>query len=76
SLDKSEMKTQDALYHQPYLFLIQNQKPTTSLLHRQFTIPYNPPSTLIDHLKPNQLIPPQKPTKPTQILLDLQNHHV
>uniref|UniRef100_UPI0011AB0DEC DNA translocase FtsK n=1 Tax=Staphylococcus saprophyticus TaxID=29385 RepID=UPI0011AB0DEC len=64
------------LYHQTYLFLIQQQKPTTSLLQTQFTIPYNPPSTLIHHLQPNQLIPPQKRSKPTQILVHLHTHHL
>ncbi|MGK8481873.1 DNA translocase FtsK [Staphylococcus epidermidis] len=75
-VDKSEMKSEDALYDEAYLFVIEKQKASTSLLQRQFRIGYNRASRLMDDLERNQVIGPQKGSKPRQILVDLENDEV
>ena len=59
-VDKSEMKSEDSLYDEAYLFVIEQQKASTSLLQRQFRIGYNRASRLIER---NQVIGPQKGSK-------------
>ena len=59
-VDKSEMKSEDSLYDEAYLFVIEQQKASTSLLQRQFRIGYNRASRLMDDLERNQVIGPQK----------------
>ena len=75
-VDKSEMKSEDSLYDEAYLFVIEKQKASTSLLQRQFRIGYNRASRLMDDLERNQVIGPQKANKPRQILVDLDNDEV
>ncbi len=75
-VDKSEMKSEDSLYDEAYLFVIEKQKASTSLLQRQFRIGYNRASRLMDDLERNQVISPQKGSKPRQILVDLDNDEV
>lgn len=75
-VDKSEMKSEDSLYDEAYLFVIEKQKASTSLLQRQFRIGYNRASRLMDDLERNQVIGPQKGSKPRQILVDLDNDEV
>ena len=58
-VDKSEMKSEDALYDEAYLFVIEKQK-LVLLLQRQFRIGYNRASRLMDDLERNQVIGPQK----------------
>ncbi len=43
-----------------YLFVVEQQKASTSLLQRQFRIGYNRASRLMDDLERNQVIGPQK----------------
>ena len=59
-VDKSEMKSEDALYEDAYIFVIEQQKASTSLLQRQFRIGYNRASRLMDDLERNQAIGPQR----------------
>ena len=75
-VEKSEMKSEDSLYDEAYLFVIEKQKASTSLLQRQFRIGYNRASRLMDDLERNQVIGPQKGSKPRQILVDLNNEEV
>ena len=75
-VDKSEMKSEDALYDEAYLFVIEKQKASTSLLQRQFRIGYNRASRLMDDLERNQVIGPQKGSKPRQILVDIDKDEV
>lgn len=75
-VEKSEMKSEDPLYDEAYLFVIEQQKASTSLLQRQFRIGYNRASRLMDDLENNQVIGPQKGSKPRQILVDLDNDEV
>ncbi|MBD4419420.1 hypothetical protein GUG91_04535, partial [Xanthomonas citri pv. citri] len=51
-------------------------KASTSLLQRQFRIGYNRASRLMDDLERNQVIGPQKGSKPRQVLIDLNNDEV
>ena len=75
-VEKSEMKSEDPLYDEAYLFVIEQQKASTSLLQRQFRIGYNRASRLMDDLESNQVIGPQKGSKPRQILVDLNSDEV
>ena len=50
-VEKSEMKSEDALYDDAYAFVIEKQKASTSLLQRQFRIGYNRASRLMDDLE-------------------------
>lgn len=72
-VDKSEMKSEDALYEDAYIFVIEQQKASTSLLQRQFRIGYNRASRLMDDLERNQVIGPQKGSKPRQVLVNLDD---
>ncbi|MEJ7358527.1 DNA translocase FtsK, partial [Staphylococcus epidermidis] len=74
--DKSEMKSEDALYEDAYIFVIEQQKASTSLLQRQFRIGYNRASRLMDDLERNQVIGPQKGSKPRQVLVNLDDEEV
>ncbi len=56
--------------------LFEQQKASTSLLQRQFRIGYNRASRLMDDLERNQVIGPQKGSKPRQVLIDLNNDEV
>lgn len=75
-VDKSEIKSEDTLYDEAYLFVIEKQKASTSLLQRQFRIGYNRASRLMDDLERNQVIGPQKGSKPRQILVDIDKDEV
>ncbi|UDI78410.1 DNA translocase FtsK [Staphylococcus taiwanensis] len=75
-VDKSEMKSEDTLYDEAYLFVVEQQKASTSLLQRQFRIGYNRASRLMDDLERNQVIGPQKGSKPRQVLIDLDEEEV
>ncbi|MDN5602141.1 MAG: DNA translocase FtsK, partial [Staphylococcus equorum] len=75
-VEKSEMKSEDSLYDEAYIFIIEQQKASTSLLQRQFRIGYNRASRLMDDLERNQVIGPQKGSKPRQILVDLDSDEV
>ena len=55
-VEKSEMKSEDALYDDAYAFVIEKQKASTSLLQRQFRIGYNRASRLMDDLERNNVI--------------------
>ena len=74
-VDKSEMKSEDALYEDAYIFVIEQQKASTSLLQRQFRIGYNR-ARLMDDLERNQVIGPQKGSKPRQVLVNLDDEEV
>ncbi|MCU5746757.1 DNA translocase FtsK [Staphylococcus sp. SQ8-PEA] len=69
-VDKSEMQSEDSLYEEAYAFVVDKQKASTSLLQRQFRIGYNRASRLMDDLEQNQVIGPQKGSKPRQILVE------
>ncbi len=56
-------ESEDALYDEAYLFVVEQQKASTSLLQRQFRIGYNRASRLMDDLERNQVIGPQKGRK-------------
>ena len=75
-VDKSEMKSEDVLYEDAYIFVIEQQKASTSLLQRQFRIGYNRASRLMDDLERNQVIGPQKGSKPRQVLVNLDDEEV
>ncbi|WP_460374501.1 DNA translocase FtsK, partial [Staphylococcus aureus] len=65
-----------ALYDEVYLFVVEQQKASTSLLQRQFRIGYNRASRLMDDLERNQVIGPQKRRKSRQVLIELNNDEV
>ena len=69
-------ESDDPLYKEAYLFVIEQQKASTSLLQRQFRIGYNRASRIMDDLERNQVIGPQKGSKPRQILVDLNDNEV
>lgn len=75
-VEKDNMKSEDDLYEEAYLFVLEKQKASTSLLQRQFRIGYNRASRLMDDLERNQVIGPQKGSKPRQVLVDLENDEV
>ena len=72
----TEKKSEDPLYDEAYLFVVEQQKASTSLLQRQFRIGYNRASRLMDDLENNQVIGPQRGSKPRQVLVDLENGEV
>ncbi|MEJ7540912.1 DNA translocase FtsK [Staphylococcus intermedius] len=72
----SESESDDPLYKEAYLFVLEQQKASTSLLQRQFRIGYNRASRIMDDLERNQVIGPQKGSKPRQILVDLNEGEV
>ncbi|UXR77498.1 MULTISPECIES: DNA translocase FtsK [unclassified Staphylococcus] len=74
--DASAAESDDPLYNDAYLFVIEQQKASTSLLQRQFRIGYNRASRIMDDLERNQVIGPQKGSKPRQILVDLNDKEV
>ncbi|EGQ0378520.1 DNA translocase FtsK [Staphylococcus pseudintermedius] len=69
-------ESDDPLYKEAYLFVLEQQKASTSLLQRQFRIGYNRASRIMDDLERNQVIGPQKGSKPRQILVDLNGGEV
>ncbi|UXR70419.1 DNA translocase FtsK [Staphylococcus sp. IVB6246] len=75
-VDASAAESDDPLYNDAYLFVIEQQKASTSLLQRQFRIGYNRASRIMDDLERNQVIGPQKGSKPRQILVDLNDKEV
>ncbi|PTG50857.1 cell division protein FtsK [Staphylococcus chromogenes] len=75
-VEQGEAESDDPLYHEAYLFVIEQQKASTSLLQRQFRIGYNRASRIMDDLERNQVIGPQKGSKPRQILVDLNDGEV
>lgn len=74
--DKADAKSEDPLYEEAYMFVIEKQKASTSLLQRQFRIGYNRASRLMDDLESNNVIGPQRGSKPRQVLVDLDNGEV
>ncbi|MCG3398734.1 DNA translocase FtsK [Staphylococcus massiliensis] len=75
-VDKSEMESEDPIYPDAYMFVVEKQKASTSLLQRQFRIGYNRASRLMDDLERNNIIGPQKGSKPRQVLVDLSEEEV
>lgn len=71
-----EKKSEDPLYEEAYQFIVEQQKASTSLLQRQFRIGYNRASRLMDDLENNQVIGPQRGSKPRQVLVDIDNGEV
>lgn len=74
--DQSQSDSDDPLYHEAYLFVVEKQKASTSLLQRQFRIGYNRASRIMDDLEANQVIGPQKGSKPRQVLVDFNEGEV
>ncbi|MCS4486307.1 DNA translocase FtsK [Staphylococcus americanisciuri] len=74
--EEAGTESDDPLYKEAYLFVIEQQKASTSLLQRQFRIGYNRASRIMDDLERNQVIGPQKGSKPRQILVDLNDNEV
>ncbi|WP_414043304.1 DNA translocase FtsK [Macrococcus sp. EM39E] len=75
SLEPSEEPTtqgesEDELYMDAYLFVVEKQKASASLLQRQFRIGYNRAARLIDELEANGVIGPTTGSKPRQVLVD------
>ena len=75
-VEQSDAASDDPLYQEAYFFVIEQQKASTSLLQRQFRIGYNRASRIMDDLEKNQVIGPQKGSKPRQILVDLNDGEV
>ncbi|MGK9043887.1 DNA translocase FtsK [Mammaliicoccus vitulinus] len=69
--EASEMESEDALYKEAYLFIVEEQKASASLLQRRFRIGYNRASRLMDDLENNGVIGPQSGSKPRQVLVDI-----
>ncbi|GGI41852.1 DNA translocase FtsK [Mammaliicoccus stepanovicii] len=69
--ESSEMESEDELYKEAYLFVVEEQKASASLLQRRFRIGYNRASRLMDDLEGNGVIGPQSGSKPRQVLVDL-----
>ncbi|MBO3076907.1 cell division protein FtsK [Mammaliicoccus vitulinus] len=69
--EASEMESEDALYKEAYLFIVEEQKASASLLQRRFRIGYNRASRLMDDLESNGVIGPQSGSKPRQVLVDI-----
>ncbi|PNZ34923.1 DNA translocase FtsK [Mammaliicoccus vitulinus] len=69
--EASEMESEDALYNEAYLFIVEEQKASASLLQRRFRIGYNRASRLMDDLESNGVIGPQSGSKPRQVLVDI-----
>ncbi|MFX4056943.1 MAG: DNA translocase FtsK [Spiroplasma sp. hy2] len=57
----------DSLYQEVKRFVILNQKASTSLIQRKFSIGYNRASRLIDALEENGIIGPQNGAKPRDV---------
>ncbi|WP_374696366.1 DNA translocase FtsK [Spiroplasma endosymbiont of Polydrusus formosus] len=57
----------DSLYPEVKQFVILNQKASTSLIQRKFSIGYNRASRLIDVLEENEIIGPQNGAKPRDV---------
>lgn len=74
--NQSQSESDDPLYHDAYLFVVEKQKASTSLLQRQFRIGYNRASRIMDDLEANQIIGPQKGSKPRQVLVDFNEGEV
>ncbi|WP_460905804.1 DNA translocase FtsK, partial [Staphylococcus aureus] len=72
-VDKSDCKNEDSLYDEVYLYVVEQQKASTSLLKRECSIGYKRASRLIDDLERNQVIGPQKGSKTRQVLIELNN---
>jgi len=69
--EENEMESEDALYKEAYLFVVEEQKASASLLQRRFRIGYNRASRLMDDLESNGVIGPQSGSKPRQVLVDI-----
>lgn len=69
--EASQMESEDALYKEAYLFVVEEQKASASLLQRRFRIGYNRASRLMDDLENNGVIGPQSGSKPRQVLVDI-----
>ncbi|MBI5974918.1 DNA translocase FtsK [Staphylococcus canis] len=74
--EQSASESDDPLYHDAYLFVVEKQRASTSLLQRQFRIGYNRASRIMDDLENNQVIGPQKGSKPRQVLIDFNESEV
>lgn len=69
--EANKMESEDALYKEAYLFVVEEQKASASLLQRRFRIGYNRASRLMDDLESNGVIGPQSGSKPRQVLVDI-----
>ncbi|MBR2812965.1 MAG: DNA translocase FtsK [Solobacterium sp.] len=61
--------TEDTLYDQAKLFVIEKQKASTSLLQRNFGIGYNRAAKIIDQLERNGVIGPANGSKPREVFM-------
>ncbi len=66
----SQGSSEDELYEEVLLFVIENGSASTSLLQRKFRIGYNRASRLIDDLEMNGIIGPQNGSKPREVITD------
>jgi len=61
--------SEDPLYDEIKKFVIRNQKASTSLLQRHFSIGYNRAAKMIDALEQNGIIGPANGSKPREVLV-------
>lgn len=71
--DSQSQTSEDDLYEDAKLFVIEKQKASASLLQRQFRIGYNRAARLIDELEANGVIGPATGSKPRQVLIDYES---
>ena len=69
--EANEMESEDALYKEAYLFVVEEQKQVRVYYKRRFRIGYNRASRLMDDLESNGVIGPQSGSKPRQVLVDI-----
>lgn len=62
--------TEDNLYEDVKRFVITNQRASTSLIQRKFSIGYNRASRLMDALEENGVVGPQNGSKPREIFIN------
>ncbi|MDN8991493.1 DNA translocase FtsK, partial [Staphylococcus aureus] len=62
-----------AFYFYAFCFVVDQVKDSTSLFLRQFRFVYNRAYRLMEDLERNQVICPQKGSKPRHVLIDLNN---
>lgn len=62
--------TEDNLYEEVKRFVITNQRASTSLIQRKFSIGYNRASRLMDALEENGVVGPQNGAKPREIFIN------
>ncbi len=68
--EKVDNGSEDDLYEEVLIFVLENGSASTSLLQRRFRIGYNRASRLIDDLEMNGIIGPQNGSKPREVITD------